>query len=315
VKSVRLLFMGASRLVGLAERFNDASQRLGIRLEMFSLEDSKPWHAIGVAGLARVLSAPPFSDSGFSDYLTEVCQQHQVDIVVPCIDRATIALADSTARLREAGVLPLVASLEVCEAMADKLKSDEIFRLLGLRVPTGQSFPLLAKPRFGASSRDITVFHEQEEYDFWRKRHAVDDYLVQPFIRGTEYSLDAYVGESGKLIGVVSRIRHVVTGGEAMVTETRHYPEAEAMVERLTSWSRWHGPLTVQVIDDGQVPWLLECNPRFGSGVTCSIEAGLEAPEWILRERLGLPLPTDPLQWRNGLMMTRSRKDHFVWLS
>jgi carbamoyl-phosphate synthase large subunit len=315
VNSVRVLFMGASRLVGLAERFFEAAERLGIHLELFSLEDDKPWHAIGAAGLARVLPAPPFSDSEFADYLLEACHRHKVDVIIPCIDRATTALASNADRFRKAGILPVVSSLEVCEAMADKLQADRAFRSLDLRVPSGQSFPLLAKPRFGASSRDITVFQDQDEYDFWRQRHVLEDYIVQPFVVGTEYSLDAYVDAEANLVGVVSRIRHVVAAGEAMVTETRRYPAAEAMVERLISWSRWHGPLTVQVIDDGQVPWLLECNPRFGSGVTCSIEAGLAAPEWILRERLGLPMPRQPLQWRDGLLMTRSRKDHFVWLS
>jgi hypothetical protein len=88
-----------------------------------------------------------------------------------------------------------------------------------------------------------------------------------------------------------------------------------AIAQRLLKWGVWHGPLTLQVMDDGQQARLLECNPRFGSGVVCSIEAGLAVPEWILRERLGLPLPDQPIAWRDGLCLSRSRRDHFLWLS
>ena len=310
-----MLFMGASRSVGLLERFVEAATELGIAIEMFSLEDDSPWHAIEVAGLAAVIPAPPFRANHFSSWLFEFVRDERIDIIVPAIDIATVSLARAAAGLLEIGALPVVSSVDVCEAMADKARADKVYRSLGLRVPDGTQFPLLAKPRFGASSRGIVRISDAAELSFWKTCNREEDYVIQPLIEGTEFSLDAFVDSRRHILGIVSRERIVVSDGEVMVTRTKHQDEAINMVERLVAWDRWFGPLTVQVMDDGRRVWILECNPRFGSGVTCSIEAGLAAPEWILRERLGLPLPNEPASWRDGLCLTRSRKDHFRWLS
>jgi carbamoyl-phosphate synthase large subunit len=312
---MRILFMGASRLVSLLERFTEAAAGLEIEVEMYSLEDSNPWHAIGAARLASLVPGPSFQAPEFSGWLLRFVTDNNIDIVIPNIDAATVALARTAGHLRDVGVFPVVSSLEVCEAMADKIRAEEVFRSLDLRVPDSETFPLLAKPRFGASSRGIVKLNDSSEMDFWRAHSRIDDYLLQSFVTGTELSIDAYVDQTGRTLGIVSRVRVVVSDGEVMVTQTERQPDAIEMTECLLRWGKWHGPLTVQVIYDGSRAWLLECNPRFGSGVTCSIKAGLAIPEWILRERLGLPLPTSRPQWRDGLCLTRSRKDHFVWLS
>jgi carbamoyl-phosphate synthase large subunit len=315
VKTIKVLFMGASRFVGLLERFHEAARALHVKLEVLSLEDDKPWHAIGVVGLTRVIAAPNFREPTFQSFLIDLVRTEGVDVVIPHIDSATIALAHAASALQSAGVHPVSCSIEVCESMADKQRADAVFKSLELPVPQGEQFPLLAKPRFASSSRGIILCSNAEEFDFWRRRNSMKDFVIQRFISGTEYSLDAYVDRSGQTLGIVSRVRVVVAGGEVMVTQTKHHSAAIEIVERLLTWDRWHGPLTVQVIDDGEKAWLIECNPRFGSGTTCSIEAGLNSPEWILRERLGLPVPDQAVQWRNGLCMTRSRADHFLWLS
>lgn len=161
--TVRILFMGASRFVGLLERFHKAAAGLGVGLEIFSFEDANPWHPIGLAGLAKVVSAPSFNTAEFDGFLLRFARDAKVDLVIPHIDKATIALARSAPALRAAGVLPVCSSLEVCEAMADKSRADKVFRSLGLPVPAAGGFPLLAKPRFGASSRGIVAFRDQDD--------------------------------------------------------------------------------------------------------------------------------------------------------
>jgi carbamoyl-phosphate synthase large subunit len=311
---IRLLFLGASSAVGLFERFLAAASSLHVDLQMYCFDESQPWHAGGVAGLVHMIVAPKPEEATYCEFLTEFVRQHAIDVVLPGTDQATVALSKINDVLRRSGTLPLCASETVCLTMNDKRQSDLLFRSLGLRVPSGQRFPLLAKPRFGAGSRGIITIQNADELLLWRRENQTVDYLLQPYIYGVEYSVDAYVDGGGILLGAVSRIRLSVSGGEVTSTCTHWNASVIEMADKLLRWGDWHGPLTVQVIFDGRFAYMLECNPRFGSGVTCSIEAGLVFPEWVLRERLGLPLPDAPVKWRDRMCMTRSWKDHFIEL-
>lgn len=309
---MKILFMGADRLVDMLKRFHRAARKLETPLTILSLEDDTARHAVGVAGVAEILAGPKFYSPEFDRWMLDTVRMFNIDIVIPNIDSATVALSRLAPALRNQGVLPVVSGYEICRSMADKRIADRLFRDLSLPVP-GDDFPLLAKPRHGSSSRGIVRLNDPEELAFWQRRNNQDDYVLQSFIPGREYSVDAYVDYAGRTLGIVPRERLAVSGGEVMVTETAGHVQAAAIVEKLLADTRgsWFGPLTVQVMDDGKKTWLLECNPRLGSGTTCSIEAGLAIPDWILRHRLGLPCPTEPVTWRTGVGSARSRQDHF----
>lgn len=313
-RSLRVLFAGASRAVGLLERFRAAAASLGVGLEMFVCDDPSPWHAVVVSGLATHVPSPPFATPGFHQLLVEVVVRRGVDIVVPLVDEAVLGVARARESILAAGAVPLVSSLEVCEAMADKRQAEALFRSLGLRTPCGTRFPLVAKPRFGEGSRGMAVLRGEEELECWLRGNRREEFLLQPLLSGPEFTVDGYVDGTGRTLGLVSRVRAAVVGGEVSITCTRRNEAVLALAERLLRWNRWRGPVSVQAMVEGGEAWLLECNPRLGGGATCSIEAGLAIPEWILRERLGLPLPAAPVAWDENVCSTRSWRDHFLRL-
>ena len=90
--TMRVLFMGASRLVGLLERFLAAAKREDLRIELFSVEDDRPWHAVGAAGLCEVIPGPKFLDPSFAAFLMRLVEERSIHIVIPNIDPATAAL-------------------------------------------------------------------------------------------------------------------------------------------------------------------------------------------------------------------------------
>ena len=312
---LRVLFLGASRLVGLMERFQAAAAFENVALDLASIEDGEPWHAVAAAGTCRVEHAPAFETPEFARVLRDAVARGPADLVIPVIDAAVRAIAPLHAELSRAGALPVVSRADLCESVYDKAKADELFRRFRLPVPERPGYPRLAKPRFGSSSRGHVLFRDEEEYAFWAARNRPDDFVVQPYLSGTEYSVDAYVDRGGRLVGAVSRVRVVVAGGEVMVTRTERDEAVLEIASRACAIPGWYGPLNLQIMRTPAGPFLLEVNPRFSGGVTCSIEAGLDGPRFLLRERLGRPLPEGPVEWRSGLCMTRSRKDHFVWLS
>lgn len=315
MKRIRILFIGASRLVGLLERFRTAATSEDLELDIVSFEDDAPWHAIAAAGLCRIERAGRFDDPGFGRQLVKFVGGQSVDIVIPVIDAATLAVSRTRPDIESTGATVLLSRGELCEGMRDKRLADRFFRDHGLPVPDGDVWPRVAKPRLGASSRGLTVLHDPEELAFWMARNREEDFLIQPFLTGEEHSVDAYVGPDGRVLGSVSRVREVVSGGEVMVTRTAKNDGVLSVADRVLSIPGWYGPINIQILDAAGGPMLIEINPRFAGGVTCAIEAGLDSPRWILRERLGRSLPEGRVEWRPGLCMTRSRRDHFLWLS
>ncbi len=69
------------------------------------------------------------------------------------------------------------------------------------------------------------------------------------------------------------------------------------------------GPITLQAIEGAGDPWFIEINPRFGGGVILSIEAGADYPRLLIREALGRPV--EPVEWREGVLMTRAFREVF----
>src|SRR5206468_4208573 len=54
-RTVTVLFLGASRLVGLLQRFHAAAEVESVDLRILSVEDASAWHAIAVSGLAETV--------------------------------------------------------------------------------------------------------------------------------------------------------------------------------------------------------------------------------------------------------------------
>ena len=315
MEQIRVLFLGASRFVGLMERFKAAAQKEGVEVELYSLEDNSPWHVVAAAGICQVVSGPRFADPAFAPFLLDLVKRQRINLVIPHIDPATVSLSKMKPELGRLGINAVVSTDTLCSAMHDKLQADALFRQWNLPVPSGESWPQVAKPRFGSSSRGHVIFRDPDEFHFWRARNRAEDYLIQPFLKGTEYSVDGFVSATGRVLGAVARVRVVVSGGEVMVAKTDRNEAVLGVTERVLAKPGWHGPLNIQVMQTDSGPVLLEVNPRFGSGTTCAIEAGLDSPRWLIREFLGRSLPQEPLTWRSGLCMTRCRKDYFLWLS
>jgi carbamoyl-phosphate synthase large subunit len=312
---LNILFAGASRLVGLMERFRAAAAAEEVTLEALSIEDASPWHAIEAAGVCEVARGPAFDDPAFPPFLLDLAARHRAAALIPVVDRALMAALPHRAALESAGTRLVASDTGLCALMDDKREADRLFRSHGLPVPDGDGFPRVAKPRRGSSGRGFAVFQDAAEQEFWSARNRSREHLIQPLLRGDEYSVDAYVAAGGRTLGAVARRRIVVVGGEVMVTTTERNDRILALAARVLAIPGWSGPINIQAIDAPGGAVLVEVNPRFSGGITCSIEAGLDAPRWILRECLGRPLPDRPIDWRAGLCMTRSRRDHFTWLS
>jgi carbamoyl-phosphate synthase large subunit len=306
---LRVLFLGAGKRLSLLERFVAAAQAEEVDLEMGAVELGP---LVPIAGAARIHVGPDFTSPSFGGYLADLVIREGFDMVVPNMDSATVALARSAGRLRDLGAWAVVSAADLCEAMEDKLAARAWFGARSIPIPEDTAGPMvIAKRRHGFGSRGQFTAGGREAA-LARLGAEAEDYIVQPWVEGPEYTVDAYVGRDGRLLGALSRIRLEVVAGEVDLSETHREPAILEQTARVLAEPGWQGPITLQFIRSASGPVLIEVNPRFGGGVTHSIELGLDMPRWLLREQLGRPV--EPVaDWPDGSVMARCRRDVFLW--
>ena len=113
----------------------------------------------------------------------------------------------------------------------------------------------------------------------------VPDYIVQPFIEGTEYTVDAFCDFEGNPVLITPRIRLAVRSGEVLKTKICQDKTIITEMKRIIEAFKPCGPITVQLIRDIKSgnDYYIEINPRYGGGAPLSMKAGADSSEVMLK--------------------------------
>jgi len=310
-KVLRILFLGASKRVSLFERFFHAASLENVNIELFSCEIKDEFYPI--SNLATILVGPKFNDINFSSWLIDLVHKYSIDIIIPNMDSATVVLSE----ILESNILSnsylVVSSNFLCTTMEDKIAAADYFKYNNLPIIDNDDnvYPKIVKYRKGFGSKGIFYVNSLEEMQIISDKIDMKEYLIQNFITARETTVDMHISKKGDLVGYVLRDRLETSDGEVMICETRLPNKSEVLIlESISKIPGWIGCITIQYFTDlyGQI-FINEINPRFGGGVTCSIEAGLDIPRNILREFLGKKIIIP--ERLKTIYMTRSRRDYF----
>jgi predicted ATP-grasp superfamily ATP-dependent carboligase len=140
--------------------------------------------------------------------------------------------------------------------------------------------------------------------------------ITQEFVPGTEYAVWALY-DHGDPIAICQRRRvrgFKYTGGASVCRRMSYDPELDAIGRALLDELDWHGPASVQFIEDASTGEykLMEINPRFWASISCAVAAGLDFPYWYWRFAGGEDLPTDATYDRG--VMTHLLRGEVVYL-
>jgi carbamoyl-phosphate synthase large subunit len=309
MKTIKILFLGAGKRLSLLEQFILASKNEGVDIKLYAAEITKQ---VPISEVATIIESPKFADLAFDDWLIQLVRREQINIVIPNMDSATVALSSLKSKLQSMGIWAIVSSHDLCTIMEDKMLADSWFKERNIPVPGSASWPRIFKPRKGFGGKSQFIVSNAIERSELLRKIKISDFIEQEYIVGPEYSVDVYVSQKGAFIAAMPRLRLKVLDGEVDESLSAEIPEIDSLSRKIiASTNGWEGPLTLQFIDTKEGPLLIEINPRFGGGVTHSIYCGLKMPQWILREYLGRDLPKEPA-WVRGSLMTRCRRDIFL---
>lgn len=287
-KEYRILFTSVGRRVELVQAFRKAARDENINLKIYAADMSENAPALYFCDEARKICR--ISDDNYIPALLALCLEEKIDLLIPTIDTDLLKLSLNRKSFEQQKTKVLISAPEMIQICRDKRYTGEFFESCGLHAPKAfddyrnynMDFPCFIKPKDGSSS--INAFKVKDRQELEELSSKVADYVVQPFVEGTEYTVDIFCDFEGNPIFVTPRERVAVRSGE--VLQTKIVEDEEITVECLKLIKRFKpcGPITVQLIKDRitGMNYYIEINPRFGGGAPLSIKAGADSAKALL---------------------------------
>jgi carbamoyl-phosphate synthase large subunit len=295
--------------------FRQSLRALGLEGELIAADLSPVSAAYHLAD--RAVAAPRFADGQFINKMLEICERHEVKLLVPTVDPELQLYADHAAAFEQIGTRVAISAPEVIELSLDKCRSHQWLAEQGLDVPRQAMarsvvqtpddwpFPVIAKPRRGHSSRGTCLVRDARTLELMA---AEDEYLVQAVAPGQEYTIDVYVDQHHQLRCMVPRSRWETRGGEITKGMTEDNPTLQAAAHRICqALPGPFGVLNIQMFYEAETDTarVIEINPRFGGGYPLSHQAGAPYTQWLIEETLGLAFSARSDGWADGTVMIR----------
>lgn len=264
---------------------------------------------------------PAAKSEGFIEFILSYCRSEEINFILPIFDLETPVFSRSKRRFREeAGINILISDFETIDTSNDKVKSQILCESNGILCPamftveemqTGKvSFPVILKPKEGIGSKGVKIINNLEELE--RQLPLDESFLIQEYIEGVEYSIDSISDAHGKFLACVPRERMVVKAGQTVKGKTTKDNELERWGKTVAETFGIQGPGCSQCkVRDGEI-YFMEMNPRYGTGVSLAIGAGLNIPLLQIKMALGIEIRAEELQYKDDFFMTRYWEEVFL---
>lgn len=292
-KEIHILFTGVGRRVELIQAFRQAALRLHVNLKIYGADMAGTAPALVFCDATRKICA--MKDKDYIPQLLHICRQDHIDLLIPTIDTDLAVLAENAERFQEVGTKAVISSMDKVAICRDKNYTSDFFRSCGLKAPetindyrkyTGP-YPCFIKPKDGSSS--INAFKVNQESELAVYAEKIEDYIIQPFIEGKEYTVDIFCDFEGNPVYITPRERVAVRSGEVLKTKIELDEKIIAESKMLIRGFKPCGPMAVQLIRQNGTDedYYIEINPRYGGGAPLSMKAGADSAESLLRLSLG----------------------------
>lgn len=285
---MKILFTSVGRRVELMQAFRNAANKNNIILEIHGADISESAPALFFCDKTHIV--PRISDEKYIPALLEICKNEKIDALIPTIDTDLLLLSQNQDKFRIIGTKAVISQPDKIAICRDKRLTTAFFESCGLASPKttddylkyNGGYPAFIKPKDGSSSINafkVNSFEELETY-----AHQVSDYIIQPFIEGTEYTVDAFCDFEGNPIFITPRIRLAVRSGEVLKTKIAQDQTIIDEMKSLISKYKPCGQITVQLIRQNATgkDFYIEINPRFGGGAPLTIKAGADSAVALL---------------------------------
>lgn len=305
---MNILIMSAGRRVELIKLFKKTAEKMGINSKIIAADASDTAPAIYFADNFYII--PRIGANGYLDRIVEICKKEAVRLIVPTIDTELMFLAKNKKYIEQAtDAKVLVSDVKAIDICRNKNNTQKFFEENKFGVPKEygldeevKNFPVFIKPIDGSSSINTFKVNSAKELDFFK--NYIDKPIIQEFITGEEFTVDAFCDFESNVISIVPRRRIATRSGEVIKGKILKDREIIDSVKELLKILKPIGQVTIQCMKTEDGIKYIEINPRFGGGAPMSIMAGANSCEYLYRLLRGEKLEYSE-NYEDGLIFLR----------
>lgn len=311
IEKIKILFTSVGRRVELMQAFRNAAEDLGLSLIIIGAEITDTAPALFYCDETKIVCG--IRDEGYIEQLLTICETEHVDCLIPTIDTDLLSLAENKFRFEAIGTKVLISEINKVRLCRDKRYTADYFISLGLKSPVpvdevekySAGFPAFIKPKDGSSSIDSYKVDNKADLKLYADK--IKNYIIQPFIKGREFTIDIFCDYDGKPVYITPRERLAVRAGEVLKTKIVQNEIMIHEMQKLIADYKPCGQITVQLIQEEMTGenYYIEINPRFGGGAPLSIKAGADSAKAVLEMLSDKELCYVPFAAKSGAIYSR----------
>ncbi|MHC1719530.1 MAG: ATP-grasp domain-containing protein [Clostridiaceae bacterium] len=325
---MNILFTSVGRRSYLIKYFKEA---LGSEGEIHAANNTALTPAFEFAD--KTVVTPMIYDKVYIRFLKEYCVKNHIDAIISLFDVDLPVLAAHRDVFEGIGVKLIVSDVNVVSMCNDKWAAYVFYKQNGFNTPRtylsreaainawekGEiKFPLYVKPRWGMGSiglfeadnlTELGVMYEKTEKaidESYLKYESLQDMensiIIQEKLTGQEYGLDVICDLNCEYKTTIVKKKYAMRSGETDCAVTVDLPVLKELGEALGRKLKHIGNLDADIFMVGDIPYILELNPRFGGGYPFSHIAGVNLPMAIIKWLRGEEADDSLLTARIGVL-------------
>jgi carbamoyl-phosphate synthase large subunit len=264
----------------------------------------------------------PATNESNTDEIIGELKRRNITHILPSRDGELLFWSRLKDALKKVDIHVIVSDKSAVERCLDKLKFGQ-YNLASI-IPaystidearahnrTSRLSRYVVKERFGAGSHCVGL--NLNEYEAIKHAKTLRSPIFQPYLKGLEISVDAWLTNNHVVKAAVCRVRELVINGESQITYTLPNAPFVTQVTQILSTLGLSGPVVLQGIIANEELHIIECNSRFGGASTLGIKAGVDSLFWSLNESMGKDIDGFPVQLASHkITQIRAATDYYL---
>jgi len=236
----------------------------------------KKYYVIGIDtnkfGLAKKICdefyiCPNGSSNKFPSYIERMSKK--VESIFLFADEEILNISKNINKLKYVKNRILISDFQTIETCNDK-KIFEKKLINYFNFPKNNNLSkAIIKPKIGRGSKNILISKDKKIINFFKKNQ---NYLVQEFIVGKEFTVDCFFLKDGKLLQSIARER-IIKKNVSIVGKIIFDKKINKIVEKISSILKFRGPINIQLMKKKNIYYLIEINPRISGSILFSMKS------------------------------------------